>query len=214
MKIKITFFILFVAFTFKTGFCQQVPSTNFPIQAISIKPVNFSNIDLSKEGDFPGYHAGLAYERLLRPESHWAFVFPLTVAYYNTLFVSDYDKKGYQLYVTPGVKYYLKANQPWRGWSASLNTIVGIDRYDYSGQLRSGNVATTFYGILGSWIFNAPMGKNTAFNFELGFGMKYAQLKNDYQRLQDFPPYHQIDKVEEYNFSGIMNISIGISKWF
>lgn len=71
MKKSIFFLLLIFGLTF-TSFAQEQPSGANLRQAISLKPTNFSNIDLGKSGESPGYHIGIAYERLFRPGSHWS----------------------------------------------------------------------------------------------------------------------------------------------
>lgn len=211
---KSTFLFLLLLLLCPPCFAQEASPSPITAQAISIKPTNFSNLDLGNNDGFPGYHFGLAYERLFCPSSHWAWVVPVTYAFYPTLLVTDYEKQGYQLYFTPGIKYYLKPNQPRKGWSASVNTLAGINRYHYSGSLRKGSIKEDFYGVFGSWIYNAPVGKTMAFNFELGFGLRYNHFVGSYVEMRDFPPYQADGTIDNRRFSGMMNFSVGISKWF
>lgn len=214
-NIFLSFFLISICSA--SGYGQQSKRTNSSFsQAITIKPTNFSNIDLGQMDDiaFMGYHVGLAYERLFRPDSHWSWVLPITFAFYNPLPVTDYDKHGHQLYFTPGVKYYLKTGNPRKGWSASVNLLAGLDKYDYSSRMRWGNAQLAFYGVLGTWLYNAPISKTAAFNFELGFGLKNTHYQSDYKEQWDFPPYDYINSIDKWYLSGIMNVSVGISKWF
>lgn len=209
--------LIFLIFQKSIG--QPVSHESVPVQAFSLKPINFSNIELGQNGGFEGYPFGIAYERLFQPESHWSWVIPVTYGFYNTFLITDYKKKGHQLYFSPGIKYYLKTNQPWKGWSASFNTMLGWSRFDYNSKIVSkGHVKETFYGLLASWIYNAPVGKTTAINFELGFGIRYNKTSKRWKSnvTQDFPPYSTIDYLIENDnrLTGMMNISIGISKWF
>ena len=215
MKKSIFLLLLIFGFTFISS-AQEPPSGDNLRQAISLKPTNFSNIDLGKSGESQGYHIGIAYERLFRPNSHWSWVLPITFGgYFMHIMVTDYEKHGTTWYSTPGVKYYLKAGNPRKGWSASANLLVGTDNYNHSGyHSRRGHVDKFFYGLLGSWILNAPISKTAAFNFELGFGLRNTHYQSVYTDPDDYPNNHTQYSIDEWRLSGIMNFSVGISKWF
>lgn len=128
--------------------------------------------------------------------------------------ITDNEQDGTTWYATPGLKYYLKAGNPRKGWSVSANLLVGTDNYDHSSKIRRGHVDKFFYGILGSWLYNAPISKTAAFNFELGFGLKNTHYQSVYKEWRDFPPYDYFNSIDKWYLSGIMNVSVGISKWF
>lgn len=214
MKISISLLLLVFGLV-GTGFGQGQSSVPNLQQAISLKPTNFSNIDLGKSGDLPGYHIGIAYERLFQPNSHWSWVLPVTFGHYLLSHViTDVEQDGTTWYATPGLKYYLRAGNPRKGWSASANLLVGTDNYDHSGyHSKIGHVDKFFYGILASWLYNAPISKTAAFNFELGFGLKNTRYQSNYRLPDEYPNNHTYS-TDEWRFSMIMNFSVGISKWF
>jgi len=213
---KSIFLLLFILCFTLVSQAQDVSSSRSLWQAISLKPTNFSNIDLGKSGDLPGYHIGIAYERLFRPDSHWSWVLPVTFGnYLLSHVITDIEQDGTTWYATPGLKYYLKAGNPRKGWSASANILVGTDKYNYSGyHTNKGHMDKFFYGFLASWLYNAPISKTAAFNFELGFGLRNTHYQSVYESFDDIPNIPTQHSVDEWRFSGIINFSVGISKWF
>lgn len=72
--------------------------------AIGIKPINLSNLDLGDSDDgFIGRHFGIEYERVISKDDKWPIALPLTFGWLKTLYVTDYDRTGYDFYITPGI---------------------------------------------------------------------------------------------------------------
>ena len=184
--------------------------------SLSLKPVNFSCIDLSGSNRIPGYHVGAQYERRIDKSGHWTIVLPVTATdlRYRLVYEADYSRSGYAVYITPGVRYYVNTFNRVSGYSAGLNLLAGVYNYQYSTELSSGKAESIFGGILFNNYYALKLWKSWSVQAELGAGVRNTRKDRSYiiREANGVIDRQGNEKISRY--TAILNTSLGVSYRF
>lgn len=217
MKLRFTFYLLLLllpTFSWSQNI-NEVDSYSLPKyhQSISFKPFNYSNIDLMESDEMGILQMGIEYERLFKNNRFISFVLPFTYTRYYTGFVTDYNKSGNQIYITPGVKYYFNDFDSIKGFAVSTHLLLGHRSYEYSSELvNNGTAKGIFGGLLLNGQYNLKISQRMGINTEIGFGIRYMNEKKHYFNIS-FPSVKEVNHTSN-KFTGIMNFSIGFNYRF
>lgn len=183
-------------------------------QSVSLKPVNFSCIDIGGRYPIRGYHMGVQYERRIDSRGNWTIVLPVTATRYNTArYMTDYKSVGYAVYITPGIRYYIHSFNKVSGYSAGVQLMAGIHDYDYSGELSSGKATALFGGVLFNNYYAFQLWKGWSLQAELGAGVRNTRESKTYTIAKGIVSPEMV-KEHTARYTGVVNASLGINYRF
>ncbi len=204
MKSNLLLIILLLAITAQT-FAQKTFKNS-----VGIKPTNYSNLDLGDSDDgFIGRHIGVEYERLISQNDKWSIVLPISFGDLKTIMVSDFYRNGFDIYATPGVKYYPKGFQKMKGYSVAANLLVGQKKYDFNSWDLYVDFKGMFYGLMLNNHYALKLAKRFQLRFEGGIGIRYlsgTEYRSFYDDLE-MKRVYRTNKIGDWN--PVLNLSIG-----
>lgn len=199
---KIILSLIFIAFA-HMAFAQDKNIATQKTSQIILTPFH-APFGILKE--VPSYHVTIGYERSISNDGMWSLILPLTIGSANTIFVSDYYRNGYNVYLSPGIGYVPKKHIHTQRYQLSGHVLFGHSNYDLKTDIINGEYKNYYTGFLINNHFNAIISKKLLITFTGGLGYKMEQSKSNTRRFDNNEPYiHQ----QEINSNPILNLSIG-----
>lgn len=177
--------------------------------SVGVKPFNFSMIDLSKEGEFPGYHFGIEFEKKIAKSGKWTFVLPVTYANLKTILISDFYRSGFELYATPGLRFYPKGFNRIKGFSFGGHFLLGYHSSESSGWSNRFKTESNIQGLLINANYSLKLRGNTSVKFELGSGVRLVNEHKFSSYLNRNGPGRTEEITDKHLVGGIFNASVG-----
>ena len=166
-------------------------------------------IDLSKESDILGYYFGLELELKISKSGKWTAVLPVTFANLKTFLITDYHRTGYEILITPGLRYYPKSFNKINGFSFGAHLLLGYHSSEISTWGNRFKTKSNFQGLLVNANYSSKLRGNTSLKFELGLGARLVNEHQFYSYLNSNSSGRTEGITDKHLIGGILNASVG-----
>src|SRR5690606_38142891 len=96
----------------------------------------------------PGYHIAIGWEHKLKANNHWSIHLPVSIGTLKTFFISDYYRKGFNVFLSPGMGYYFKPFNGQNSYHLSGHALLGWAEYNLKTMFNRNRSKDFYYGLL------------------------------------------------------------------
>lgn len=201
---KHSFLLLFIIISCTYFATAQDSISSKPKHNISVTPFHapFGILEA-----VPSYHFTIAYVRYFSNHGNWFWTIPLTIGSAKTFMISDYYRKGFNVFLSPGIGYVPNRFLKNQVYQVSGHVLLGYAGYDvdtWGKQIINKNAYT---GFLINNHLTIPITKRSAIHYFIGLGAKFERTN----KTTTYYPSEPLTKSEEFLVKPIFNLGLGMN---